>query len=82
VKVWNNEKLFAAERTAAPSASVPGPAQIIEPQKPDSTNARPDAQKVSIAWKVLEQEFIERLFSDEPPLEPRWRLYKRERAGK
>ena len=42
------------------SASVPDAAQIIEPQKPDSASAGPDAQKTAIAGKVLEQEFIER----------------------
>jgi len=39
---------------------VPDAAQIIEPQKPDSASAGPDAQKPSITGKILEQEFIER----------------------
>jgi hypothetical protein len=35
-------------------------AEIIEPEKPDSASAGPNAQKASIAGKILEQEFIER----------------------
>ena len=38
---------------------MPDAAQIIEPQKPDSASACPDAQQASIAGKILEQEFIE-----------------------
>jgi hypothetical protein len=45
---------------AASSALVSGDAQIIEPQKPDSANAGPDAQKSAITRKILEQEFVER----------------------
>jgi hypothetical protein len=39
---------------------MPDAAQIIEPEKPESASARPDAQKASIGGEVLEQEFIER----------------------
>jgi hypothetical protein len=39
---------------------VPDAAQIIEPEKPNRANARPDAQQAAIAGKILEQEFIER----------------------
>ena len=39
---------------------MPNAAQIIQPQKPDSTSGGPDARKAFISGKVLEQEFIER----------------------
>jgi hypothetical protein len=41
-------------------ATVSNPPQIIEPQKPGSASARPNAQKTSVAWNVFKEEFIKR----------------------
>src|SRR5689334_21096811 len=42
------------------SATVPDAAQIIEPQKPGGTRARPNAQKTCATWNVFKKEFIKR----------------------
>src|SRR5689334_10904198 len=41
------------------SASVPDIVQIIEPQKPGSASARPNAQQACAAWNIFKEKLIE-----------------------